>query len=60
MSNFNPLLNPPNADPPKRKAYVKPAIEKINLVPQESVLASICATDTLDPDCYEGSNHLYL
>jgi hypothetical protein len=60
MSDSISLLKPADAEPPKRKLYVKPSIEKINLVPQESVLSSFCATETTDPECYEGTSHLYL
>lgn len=52
MSDLNFLSKQP--DPPRRKLYQKPAIEKINLVPNEAVLGSICVTDPYDPtypDC---------
>lgn len=51
MSDLVSLPKPSN--PPRRKPYQKPAIEKINLVPNEAVLGSICVTpyDPDDPDC---------
>lgn len=55
MSDLNFLSKQP--DPPKRKLYQKPAIEKINLVPNEAVLGSLCLLGQDDP-CLDELNQL--
>lgn len=50
MSDLNSL--PKQPDPPRRKPYQKPAIEKINLVPNEAVLGSLCFQGS-DDECVD-------
>jgi hypothetical protein len=47
MSDIYSLSKP--SDPPRRKPYKKPIIEKINLVPNEAVLGSLCLLGQDEP-----------